>query len=542
MSIQPLLIIEELVIMIVSKTQKQPFKLTRKHVYQPEQREGYLSESVYIASNILYNRKFLLKLKQTNRMLFLFNKPFFTKQTQKMITKNNLDIDTKNNKDYFYQNVLITLELLFPTHFPVQSNNANSYDQYINNEPVKMSSSISIISPVKYSYIKLGNKPYTIIKSVWLNDYINHPLYKTLYNEYITFINWKADETLIIQEESNYVTLKVKESYNTYFQPIIKNEIQSIGENISTIKSKYTNANTRTKYISLIDRFTKLHEDVIAVNNLNEDVPLTETYISNMYDKFNDINYFINKYEGELLSPILSKIFKTNVKLIYNILERAYLVNKIKNLYFNDAKINMNIDNEEPPIIELLKSKYSRYVNFINLLVPYLKRKTTNDNFQKMMIDFSKNANSEFQRFNDQIYNMLNNNVTLEKRYTELCNIGANIISNRETDNKLSNGHFHYEIYVGLDIIDGKIDDSNKNNIGCDFKSLYLGNKLENVLSGKNNIIYQPEYYEFNEDALQSNQTKPEPRKTQKGGITRNLRRCKMKTTHKNKKIMYRNP
>jgi hypothetical protein len=517
--------------MIVSKIQNQPFKLTREHLYNPGHLNG--SDKMYITSNIIYNRDFLLKLDYTDRIQFLFDKNVFSKQIQKMVEKNKLDISTIKNTDYFHKNVLITLELLFPTYFPIRYNNANSYDQYINNKPVPIS---SITTPVKYSYIKIGKKPNTIIKSVWLNDYINHPLYKTLYNEYGKFITWKTDETLKINEETNNAEINVKESYKTYFITNIDKEIESITKNINIIQSKYTDP----KYINLIDKSTKLKNDVSEIMRLGNSTDNSESYITNMYDKFNDINYFIHKFEGNTFSPILSDNFKQNVKLFYKIIKHAYKINKINTLYFKNNTINMNIDNTEQSMNDLFKSKYSRYVNFITLFTNYLKRESTNPEFQKMMVDFSTNTNNTFHIFNQQIDNALNDKSKIEEQSKQLSYIGANIISDVESKRKLSNNYSHYEIYVGLDIIDGKIDDSNKNNIDCNFKSLHLGNKLENILSKQNNIIYQPEHYAFNDDVINPKKPKQELNKKQKGGKTRNLRLRKRKTTRKiNRNIKY---
>ena len=557
--------------MVVSKNQTKPFKLSSNHLFQPNQ-NNVLTESsdkIYITSNISYNKKILLKLNYKNRIQFLFNKTYFTKLIKKMIA-NTDDIasnDNDNPNKKFEYNISITLQLLFPTYFPFQSNNANSYNQYIQNMPIPISSSTNIISSVKYSYIKIENKPYTIIKSVWLNDYINHPLYYTLFNEYNQFKNWKTDETAIIKKN---ITDVISKCFN-----VIKRNIFSDTETYIAIKTNITNItnretdtfkNTSANSIGLIDKYKKLNEDVDSfqklINQIQQpptpatpspspspatpspspatpspspatspaippaDPQIEPAKVNDLYNILNDIINFINKNEGYTFRDIFTKEFKINIKELYKLVEHAYALTKIKSLYF-DNNINMNLSNQEELINNLLNTNYSKYVSFIKLFTQYLKpiRESTNTKFQTMIYDFATNNNTaDFGLFNDNINNMIySDKKTIDENY----NIGANIITSKDNSSKK-----YYEIYVGLDIIDGTIDDLNVNSINCDFKALSLGNKLENILSNQTNIIYQPEYYKLD------NKTTPPPPKKQKGGITRKLH--KQRRRKNTRKINYR--
>ena len=537
------LIIEELVIMVVSKNQTKPFKLSSNHLFQPNQ-NNVLTESsdkIYITSNISYNKKILLKLNYKNRIQFLFNKTYFTKLIKKMIA-NTDDIasnDNDNPNKKFEYNISITLQLLFPTYFPFQSNNANSYNQYIQNMPIPISSSTNIISSVKYSYIKIENKPYTIIKSVWLNDYINHPLYYTLFNEYNQFKNWKTDETVIIDKN---ITDGISKCYKVIQRDIFNNTdtYNTIISNINNItnREKNTFKNTSANSIGLIDKYKKLNEDVSSFQKLIEsinpqnDPQIKPAKVNQLYNILNDIINFINKNEGYTFRDILTKDFKINIKELYKLVEHAYALTKIQSLYFNNPNnnnINMNISNQEELINNLLNTNYSKYVSFIKLFTQYLKpiRESTNTKFQTMIYEFATNTNTEtFGSFNDNINNMIySDKKTPDYDYY----IGANIITSKDNSSKK-----YYEIYVGLDIIDGTIDDLNVNSINCDFKALSLGNKLENILSNQTNIIYQPEYYKLDNKTTPL----PPPPKKQKGGITRKLH--KQRRRKNTRKINYR--
>jgi hypothetical protein len=514
------IIVEELVIMIVSKPHKKPFQLNSNHLYQPEHSGNSLDSSskIYITRDIRYNKKILLKLNYKNRLQFLFNKKYFNKKIQTMVaTKNDDDISKnttddpqtpvaskntddilKNDKrEIFKYNVLITLQLLFPTYFPILSNNANSYDQYINNHPLPLSSSTSIIAPFKYSYIKIENKPYTIIKSVWLNDYINHPLYQTLYNEYNRFITWKDEESSSITKDISGIKLKLNDTL-TLYEAKFNNENEIINKYIIELdkqENDYTKKNilVSSNTLGMKDKYIKLRYNVDELIIMIKDNNMADLNIQTLYNNLSDIIYFINKNEGYTYRSILSKEFKTNIKHLYKIVENVYALDEIKKSYFNDNRVNINIQNKDQIITDLLKTKYSIYVSFINLFSQYVKplRESSNYNFQELLNKFVKNDTTEFSNFNKHIDNFIYTNV-IDASNNELSYIGINTIISNDKSSK-----YYYEIYVGLDLIDGIIDDSNVNNINCNFKSFALGNQLENILSKQSTIIYHPEYYKF---------------------------------------------
>ena len=571
------IIVEELVIMIVSKPHKKPFQLNSNHLYQPEH-TGNSSESsskIYITRDIRYNKKILLKLNYKNRIQFLFNKNYFNKKIQTMVSSKNEDditedhtiknnvlninpegvnkpetnINTNNTTgrdntredhkikidkvEIFKYNVLITLQLLFPTYFPIQSNNATSYKQYIQNQPVPLSSSTSIIAPFKYSYIKIENKPYTIIKSVWLNDYINHPLYQTLYNEYNRFISWKDEESLSITKDISGVNLKLDKTLKSYkgkFDEeynIIKTYITNLGTQENAYKD--TNVLISSNTLGMKDKYIKLTENVKKIiDNIPDDeiVSTGNLDIQQLYNILSDIISFINKYEGYTYRSILSKEFKTNIKHLYKIVENAYALDEINKLYFQNNTVNINIENKDQIITDLFKNKYGIYVSFINLFSQYVKplRESSNSNFQDLLNKFVKNDTTGFRDFNQNIDNFLYTNV-IDAPNNELSYIGINTIISNDKSSK-----YYYEIYVGLDLIDGIIDDSNVNNINCHFKSFSLGNKLEHILSKQSNIIYQPEYYKFDNNIenlkkkINNDNNIENLKKKQTGGITRKTR------------------
>lgn len=134
---------------------------------------------------------FFFDEKKFERLLFLYTK------TPKEST------DPDENNDIAEHNVMVMLEILFPTKFTVINNAHASLDHVVGNSSLKR----MIINPTitKYfSYLKLADgKIYTFTRLIWLNDLMNHPLYRTFINEYHTFWLWYSKEDEKIKKQLN---------------------------------------------------------------------------------------------------------------------------------------------------------------------------------------------------------------------------------------------------------------------------------------------------------------------------------------------------
>jgi hypothetical protein len=168
---------------------------------------------------------FFFDEKKFERLLFLYTK------TPKEST------DPDENNDIAEHNVMVMLEILFPTKFTVINNAHTSLDHVVGNSSLKR----MIINPTikKYfSYLKLADgKIYTFTRLIWLNDLMNHPLYRTFINEFHTFSLWysKEDE-------------KIKKQLNATVTDLSK-LVDSILENIYRgIKQSFTYYDVQPKY------------------------------------------------------------------------------------------------------------------------------------------------------------------------------------------------------------------------------------------------------------------------------------------------------
>jgi len=87
-------------------------------------------------------------------------------------------------------NILLTLELIFPTVYPSINNVHSSYDMILETGAGKRKTLVfNPFPPHHYSYLKFGGKTYTVKRSIWLNDCLNHPIYKKYFFENLAKIN-----------------------------------------------------------------------------------------------------------------------------------------------------------------------------------------------------------------------------------------------------------------------------------------------------------------------------------------------------------------
>jgi hypothetical protein len=118
----------------------------------------------------------------------VFNKKKFIKKIKHLesIQQTNVNKAKENNdnKSNIGQiNINDMLRRFFPTKFPTQTN-IESSNSIINGTSLIGSSFlnyfINSFHSRQYAYLSIGSKKYTVIRTVWLDDIINHPLYRGL--------------------------------------------------------------------------------------------------------------------------------------------------------------------------------------------------------------------------------------------------------------------------------------------------------------------------------------------------------------------------
>tara|TARA_B110000285_G_scaffold235423_1_gene317039 strand:+ start:97 stop:1857 length:1761 start_codon:yes stop_codon:yes gene_type:complete len=165
-------------------------EFTKDVLYHPEDNSfENIEKYPYITTIQLYPESYLSQLQYDEVVNIFFNKGKFERMLIENKPKNNVDdIDFISKK-----NVMTMLQLLFSTKYFIVNNIHQSLDIITK----KDSDNSLFYNPfnTKFSYIKLNGNPYTITKTVWLNDTVNHPKYNELIkNVHETIENYNEND------------------------------------------------------------------------------------------------------------------------------------------------------------------------------------------------------------------------------------------------------------------------------------------------------------------------------------------------------------
>ena len=213
--------------------------LTRQMIYHPELKNENNSGSQdpsnpkgypWITSTVKYPKSRLIRFTQENLIRFFFDKIYFLSILKDTIVTKDQKI---RNSDYILEyNVTVMLELLFPTAYPVVFNNRTSYETFIQKKDTRLTFKGAIPLMQKmfrslaalYSYLKVNGKIYTVTSTMLLNDILNHPKYRELFENYIQFQTFKAEskediKTKIDDKMSSVADMFVNKIYNKKTEP-----------------------------------------------------------------------------------------------------------------------------------------------------------------------------------------------------------------------------------------------------------------------------------------------------------------------------------
>jgi hypothetical protein len=510
---------------------EQPFSLTKNILQSENLNVDGFSEYPYFSSAVLYPESELTKLKYNEAVAFFFQQETFVeklketaqykdnalKLKQDEINKMNArkealekqntgekvnifsqkqesqeDKLAKANKknETINKNIMTMLRLIFPTNYPTSDNISSSYDILFSSTFLQSSSIANIIPflmnaasfgtkpPNNYSYIKSPSKGIcTVTRVVWLNDIYNHPQYKLIAKEYEKFQEWKAGE--LKKETDELVTL------------------------IDNFKKKHTQEfDALTKHINTIDakKSPKLYQKNLLIGEFNS-LKSTLLPITSGNFKISDLIVFrrlMNKLKEFLeLDQIRSEFNIDNVTKDIGYIE---FVDEILTKYLNNPDIpieneDSQNDDEKAKLKRLIVNewngykKYSEFTKFIGTFVsPNME--TSNILLQNELENFSKNKKNRIE----EIAIPLN---STKSEIKPLIETGISIKSNDAVNN---------EIQVRIDVILGKLDDTNKGVIDCLFQSESLGNQFEGLLTAPPNFWeLDPNNFFFDLNSIKNN-------------------------------------
>jgi hypothetical protein len=564
-------------------TERKMIQLTSKILYHPQLKiVGVLSELPYITSSMKYPVNYLKgffaddknpKITDYNKIVeFFFNRNVFKKQLgyfsqnlaaqqndkereeenrkkeeeknkdNKMVGSKSLDEREKENKKKILNfNIQYMLQMLFPTKFPTSINFSFSFEEYIEGKMVQTPHSV----PIDYSYLKIDDKVYTVIKVTVLNDMVNNPLYReiieiynnfTIKNEQVSKQNetdiQKMNKNIYTKMHENdknkteYYNLKdifktftyTNESFRDFFdlsgsltindiKKIIdgnKNDFDKITIDKKKIENTILKLEKNSKYYeSLKDLYTNyktVHNNIEEIYNLlKKEISLEDSTFTNDMKKVLVLMEGIKKSMG-----IISKnqsitnettITDVNSKLFEEVKQLNDLI-KINN-DFNKENPKINLDKETSDIKETLTKKNPLFAKFVEKIKNVIDQHKTNN---EELLDILKNFYNSKDPTDIKTFNDLNKSIIVEllnhSSQKIMITQSNKFFEKKENQKKINTGvHYinqnndklpQYEIYVAVDLFEGEINDSNVNK--CNYRAFYLGQESENIFDGLNYI------------------------------------------------------
>ena len=304
-----------------------------------------LSKYPYFIDTIPYPRIKLQNFSYERIVDFFFNKSTF-QQLIRSSTRKNKTGSKPDPKQIKYDNFELTLRLLFPTTIPLVNNIDNSLEYIVPTKKIftfKGSNMFDILPRRlnrKFSYLKIGSETYTITKTVWNNDVMNHPIYSEIIQTYKQFDIWKSDPSnKFLNDSSNEEEQNMNDILKNILQKVFDSDEKPLLKPMysNTEKAPYgKNASVKDENALSMQEFDKvvniiMQKDEASLKDENKDY----------YKKCDDLIINI-KFTSASPSPDdLYKEFKDRIPMKDQEIDNLYKRFK----HYSDDKNKDNIDN-----------------------------------------------------------------------------------------------------------------------------------------------------------------------------------------------------
>ena len=458
------------------------FKFTNSNVYFPDSEKNTkpFNTYPYFTSEILYPRNILLALEMHRRYEFFFNKSVFVDILMRSGSR-DISKDEKNEtylkslKDNEYQNIMLMIELLFPTNFPINNDIKDSYNYYIlGNRGIGQNMLSAFQNPLQkknFSYVKTGGKIYTVRKNIWLNDLLNNPTYWKLRNDY----------TNIKDFIENYINEN---------RGLIATYTKNMDLKIAELDNYLAAAKEQAK--------AKGHADFGKIDDKREEIKLVKNKDDKDYEK--NFKNLLSLQSGQYPQKHINNkdMYKNLIGKIKDLYEK---IKEIKeNMKYIDKYNKLNINNLQQYMRNKKPNVSREYYNSMNSIIrEYSKTNRSNPKYQTSNFELQDLFNNlyssstvsnigddhvdaeikKFFIFMDSMYNhfIIGKSNTNINDYNSLLDVGTTISQEGNTT--------YREIYLLIDFFEGEINDKNKSQIFCNYVDNHLGELFEKLLIAK---------------------------------------------------------
>jgi hypothetical protein len=490
---------------------KEPFILkSSSFVIDPKEKktEKKYEELPFFTNEYEYPINYLIKMEFFEIMDFFFVREEFELKMRKYIIKSGKITNTDKEKNS-KKNAIYMLQLLFKTVYPSVNNISNSFNEFINNSSSSSDINISALLKQQYTYLQESSKTYTILKVVLLDDIFNNTVYKKLFDAYFEYNTWCIKEKQRIKREYdvNYKKItKIISNYKSFDDDIrlIQQRISNIEEvskkqlitgnydelsklsDLNILKYMFENLKLYKDYIKATDN-EKKQKIKKAMNNIFNKTTTTTTTISSSNEEPKDLLY--DKILDQL-QPVLNSTgirFDRNTIAFVNSLTQNYNIGKDSKILSDTFLENTTID------ISISMEKYAGYTKFINVIKQYLPsiRNTSNIKLQELIDDYANNqfteAKPKFVIFSNMLYGCFDKynpvcKLLKDKRKIDIVNT---FVETGISEININTNEHKYEIYVHLDLIEGKLNAINTKQISCAYQDSRLANQFSILTNQK---------------------------------------------------------
>lgn len=560
-----------------------PFPLNFSALYHHDLEKNRFSANQYsypfFTNSVQYPMSVLATKTYSDRVDFFFNKNRFTKicrksgtnyidygdvETEKPITTNTTQPPTdaeiekmeKENGDY---NIKCMLILLLPIADEFTNLFQTSYEQYILNEPSSEIYTIRNIDPTtllnptwipfyKYfspttyykpvqeiSYLNRNGKKYVVNGVIWLNDLVNHPVYRDFLSTFYEKMREKINNKKKIEKQMKerigvFKGLLIKyqkypnDTGNSLWLIIIRTLLTNINGFDTVSFDNNTNVNVVKYNIQDTSRYNQFNpKDQAKIDTINkicnyllEIYEITYNKDANSINGFNEANIFqivdniVNAYVeysqyNESADKGLLITLKDTTRIFVDLYNSAIFLKSIQlvDLFLNNKinRFDITEKNEddtpktklELDIIRSIKKNFSYYVQLNDDILTHLKN---------VLEPVRRSSNAELQMFLKQLL-QINSTSSDEKTAYALVDIYNKYITNmRKTISDDIRNKYMYtgvntvvnddptasglgkecpEIYVYINVVE-KDEYEKTPNRDCIMNDDFLANKLKQLL------------------------------------------------------------
>ena len=450
--------------------------------------------------------------------------------------------ETKNELENLKSNIQLLLRMLFDT-YPIKGNVASSLERIYTTKLYNLN---------KYSHLNITGKPYTVSKVIWINDVYNHYTSKQLIKDYKEFDAWKVGEmrnianNLIDNGKTRENLIKSIKSKKTPLRGNLKDDMEKIQSYLLNL----SNWTTKTQsFLTIRNALEILYAHLIILTSTSRTNPTTivNRYIDELNGKKEtikgdndmDLKDQVNRLEN-IINIIKRSLKKGTPYTINNTTDFVTELNRTATVIINSNILpissgvqglikDLNDNNEKRIVLE----KNQTLINnpsaiFGNDKYKDANYKTLTDAISKDIKTIRKIENlKKYKEFNADTVRVLARKIQKPTEPNpEEDESGIIYDNNNVTTPK-------YEIYLYVDLIEGKITDDNRDNLDlCTFRDELLLIKFNQL---RNNEIYTLQHdplikmLQPNQGAPNKGVTNKEESKLKvKGGATtiKNRRNC----------------